>query len=74
MKTLLSAAFAALLATGIGLSATGVGAQAPAAANSPVRELPDFADLVERTGPAVVNIRTTERARANAPSGAVLWQ
>ena len=33
------------------------------------RELPDFADLVERTGPAVVNIRTTERARArpNAP-------
>jgi serine protease Do len=68
MKTLLSAAFAALLATGIGLSATGVGAQAPAAANIPVRELPDFADLVERTGPAVVNIRTTERARANAPS------
>ena len=28
------------------------------------RELPDFADLVERTGAAVVNIRTTERARA----------
>jgi serine protease Do len=28
-----------------------------------VRELPDFADLVERTGPAVVNIRTTERTR-----------
>ena len=26
------------------------------------RELPDFADLVERVGPAVVNIRTTERA------------
>ncbi|MBC7996265.1 MAG: Do family serine endopeptidase [Rhizobacter sp.] len=25
------------------------------------RELPDFADLVERVGPAVVNIRTTER-------------
>jgi serine protease Do len=25
-------------------------------------ELPDFADLVERVGPAVVNIRTTERA------------
>jgi serine protease Do len=30
------------------------------------RGLPDFADLVERTGPAVVNIRTTARARANA--------
>ncbi len=26
------------------------------------RDLPDFADLVERVGPAVVNIRTTERA------------
>jgi len=34
------------------------------------RELPDFADLVERTGPAVVNIRTTERSRGNAPAGA----
>jgi serine protease Do len=30
------------------------------------RELPDFADLVERTGPAVVNIRTTELARARS--------
>jgi serine protease Do len=28
------------------------------------RELPDFADLVERVGPAVVGIRTTERQRA----------
>jgi serine protease Do len=37
-------------------------AQAPAQA----RELPDFPDLVEKVGPAVVNIRTTERARANA--------
>jgi serine protease Do len=31
-----------------------------------LRGLPDFADLVERTGPAVVNIRTTSRARTNA--------
>ena len=30
------------------------------------RELPDFADLVERVGPAVVNIRTTEKQRAGA--------
>ncbi len=30
------------------------------------RELPDFADLVERAGPAVVNIRTTERGRSGA--------
>lgn len=28
-----------------------------------VRGLPDFTELVERAGPAVVNIRTTERAR-----------
>jgi serine protease Do len=28
--------------------------------------LPDFADLAERVGPAVVNIRTTERARQGA--------
>ena len=28
-----------------------------------VAGLPDFADLVEKTGPAVVNIRTTERVR-----------
>ncbi|MGD9945876.1 MAG: DegQ family serine endoprotease [Burkholderiaceae bacterium] len=27
--------------------------------------LPDFADLVEKVGPAVVNIRTTERARSD---------
>ena len=32
--------------------------------------LPDFTELVERVGPAVVNIRTTERARAGARAGA----
>ncbi len=30
-----------------------------------VRDLPDFADLVERVGPSVVNIRTTEKQRAS---------
>jgi serine protease Do len=34
----------------------------PVASKAQSRELPDFADLVERVGPAVVNIRTTERA------------
>ena len=29
--------------------------------------LPDFSDLVERTGPAVVNIRTTEKIKAGQP-------
>ncbi len=33
------------------------------------RDLPDFADLVEKTGPAVVNIRTTERTRAGGSQG-----
>ena len=37
---------------------------APAAVRAQPRELPDFPDLVERVGPSVVNIRTTERARA----------
>ena len=34
-----------------------------------VRGLPDFADLVEKAGPAVVNIRTTARVRANQAQG-----
>ncbi len=38
------------------------GALTPTVAQAQGRELPDFADLVERVGPAVVNIRTTERA------------
>ena len=33
------------------------------------RELPDFADLAERLGPTVVNIRTTERTRASGNGG-----
>jgi serine protease Do len=33
------------------------------------RELPDFTELVERVGPAVVNIRTSERVRTGAAGG-----
>ena len=33
--------------------------------------LPDFTELVERVGPAVVNIRTLERGRAAAAAGGV---
>ncbi|HKX93824.1 MAG TPA: trypsin-like peptidase domain-containing protein, partial [Methylibium sp.] len=36
---------------------------------SAARALPDFADLAEQTGPAVVNIRTTERVRGGARGG-----
>jgi serine protease Do len=35
-----------------------------ASAQAQVQGLPDFTELVEKVGPAVVNIRTTERARA----------
>jgi serine protease Do len=47
--------FAVLAALLIGFASGSVQSQ--------TRELPDFADLVEKTGPAVVNIRTTERVR-----------
>lgn len=39
---------------------------APASAAT-VAGLPDFTDLVERTGPAVVNIRTTEKVKLGQP-------
>ena len=63
MTRLISALLLMTLSVGASLIPTGASAQAS-------RELPDFADLVERTGPAVVNIRTTERSRANAPAAA----
>jgi serine protease Do len=42
-------------------------ASPPAAAQ--LRELPDFTELVERVGPAVVNIRTSERRGNQAAAG-----
>jgi serine protease Do len=43
----------------------------PAPAQStPTLQLPDFADLAERVGPSVVNIRTTERVGAGSAGGA----
>ena len=36
----------------------------PPAVAAPQSLLPDFTDLVDKTGPAVVNIRTTEKAKA----------
>lgn len=40
-----------------------------ASAQSPRVSIPDFADLVERASPAVVNIRTTEKVMAQQPQG-----
>ncbi|MFG5406768.1 Do family serine endopeptidase [Piscinibacter sakaiensis] len=45
----------------------------PVPAQAQAQGLPDFTELVERVGPAVVNIRTTERprtARGGLPEGA----
>ncbi len=55
----------------LGLSLVISAASMPVSAQAQAsRELPDFADLVERTGSAVVNIRTTARSRAGNSSGA----
>jgi serine protease Do len=35
----------------------------PAPSHAQVHDLPDFADLVDKVGPSVVNIRTTEKVR-----------
>ena len=57
-STLLSA----LMLAGVSLMSTPALAAAPVATNA-VTGLPDFADLVDKAGPAVVNIRTTERVK-----------
>ncbi len=44
-------------------------ANAPAPARADVHDLPDFADLVEKVGPGVVNIRITERVKVGAERG-----
>ncbi|WP_153099826.1 DegQ family serine endoprotease [Paraburkholderia hayleyella] len=41
----------------------------PAACAAPTINLPDFADLVDKVGPAVVNIRTTARDAGDNPQG-----
>jgi serine protease Do len=44
---------------------TAAGLASPAIAAPSVAGLPDFTDLVEKTGAAVVNIRTTEKAKVS---------
>jgi serine protease Do len=60
--------FIALLAI---LSLGQVSFIAPALADNPRVTIPDFADLVERASPAVVNIRTTEKVVAQQPQGGI---
>ncbi len=55
---------------GLGIVVPGFGGIVSAAHAASTAALPDFADLVEKAGPAVVNIRTTERVvPGEAPSG-----
>ncbi|HEX9173117.1 MAG TPA: serine peptidase, partial [Telluria sp.] len=58
-STIMSALLLAAASLSLG---TGAGAAVPVSAPL-VSGLPDFTDLIEKAGPAVVNIRTTEKAR-----------
>ena len=60
-----AAAFAAATALFLPLSAAVLMPVSVAAAAA----LPDFTDLVDKVGPAVVNIRTTERSKTGVPQG-----
>ena len=72
MQPLLASLVSATARHGLGavaLSLSLVATAAPQPANA--QGLPDFTDLVDKVGPAVVNIRTTERPRAGrGPGGA----
>jgi len=58
-----------IAAAALSLAATFMALQ-PLPANAQARVLPDFTDLVEQTGPSVVNIRTTEKAKNLGRGGA----
>jgi serine protease Do len=63
MKQLQAYLFGALLALGAGAQAQGVNRPVtPVIPGAQAQVLPDFADLVEKFGPAVVNINTQTRA------------
>jgi serine protease Do len=58
-----SVVLSALLAACAGLSLPGAAHAAAPVPTPVVTGLPDFSDLIDKAGPAVVNIRTTERIR-----------
>ncbi|HET7864627.1 MAG TPA: serine peptidase, partial [Burkholderiaceae bacterium] len=66
---------AVALAMGVAIASLGAPAAAAAQpasappATAAARGLPDFADLVDQVGPAVVNIRTTAKVRSNGRTG-----
>jgi serine protease Do len=69
MFSLIQRRFQFWLAGGALVLSTCLSFLAPQAAQAQVRGLPDFTELVEQVGPAVVNIRTIERSRPGASSG-----
>lgn len=68
MKKVASVLLASSMVTGLAWWPSGWALAQTASAG--VRGLPDFSDLVEQVGPSVVNIRTLEKARPNAPGAA----
>ena len=64
VKTLSALLFGA---AGVFFAPTMLGLAPQAQAAVPAVKLPDFSDLVDAVGPAVVNIRTTERLKMTAP-------
>ena len=63
-------AAAMALTASVALASLGLAfSPAPVQAQAQARALPDFTDLVEQTGPSVVNIRTTERAKSAGRGG-----
>lgn len=65
-KTLRGHALAGVLAVAAGAALMPAAPALAQSAPQPRTGLPDFVDLVEQVGPAVVNIRTMERARSSA--------
>src|SRR4051794_3076509 len=59
-----SAFLSALLFAGATLMSSSTALAASPVVAATVAGLPDFADLVDKVGPAVVNIRTTEHVRS----------
>lgn len=68
LKPMFKSNFSRRWLLGLGLIAA---LHVPTVALSQSQGLPDFTELVERVGPAVVNIRTTEKTRAQQGAAAI---
>ncbi|MGZ5203194.1 MAG: trypsin-like peptidase domain-containing protein, partial [Telluria sp.] len=64
-----STILSALFLSGLFLMSVPAAQAAAPVVTAPVTGLPDFADLVEKAGPAVVNIRTTEHIKLGQGGG-----